>query len=128
MSSELKSIYPKGGGKPTAPLTPGISWNDVVFVSGQVPRNREGEIVGTTIGEQTREVIANLRRVLDASGVSLDRVVRTTVYLTSISDMAGMNEVYRAEFGETLPTRTTVEVSALGNPAYLVEIDAIAIR
>lgn len=128
MTSELKGIYPNGVGKPAAPLTPGVSVDDLVFVSGQVPRNAGGEIVGTTIGDQTQEVIENLRRVLDAAGASLDRVVRTTVYLTSITDMAGMNEVYRAAFGEKLPTRTTVEVSALGNPAYLVEIDAIAIR
>lgn len=128
MASELRTIYPGAGQKPSAPLTPGISVDNLVFVSGQVPRNPGGDVVGTTIGDQTREVIENLKRVLDAAGTSLDRVVRTTVYLTSIADMAGMNEVYRDAFGEALPTRTTIEVSALGNPAYLVEIDAIAVR
>jgi 2-iminobutanoate/2-iminopropanoate deaminase len=113
---------------PAAPLTPAISWNDVVFVSGQVPRDPSGNIGGTTITEQTREVISNLECVLEAAGTSLEQVVRTTVFLTSIGDLEAVNEVYREFVQKLLPTRTTVEVSALTNPAYLVEIDAIAIR
>ena len=128
MTGELTAVFPSEGGKPAAPLTPGISCGEMVFVSGQVPREPSGSISGSTIGAQTSEVIRNLQRVLEAAGTTLDRVVKTTVYLTSIGDMTGMNEVYREAFSGLLPTRTTVEVSALGNPGYLVEIDAIAVR
>ena len=128
MTNDLNGIYPEGMATVTAPLTPAISWNDLVFVSGQVPRDAAGVTTGTEIAEQTRAVLANVKQVLEAAGLSLDRVVKTTVYLTSISDMAGMNEVYREFFPGVAPTRTTVQISALGNPAYLVEIDALAIR
>jgi 2-iminobutanoate/2-iminopropanoate deaminase len=128
MANTVTTVFPEPTAKPAAPLTPAIVWNDLVFASGQVPRSPAGTISGTTIKEQTREVIANLQRVLEASGSSLDKVVKTTVYLTAIGDIAGMNEIYRESFPGHLPARTTVEVSALGNPDYLVEIEAIAVR
>jgi 2-iminobutanoate/2-iminopropanoate deaminase len=83
-------------------------------------------MAGDGITEQTEQVFANLRAILEAAGTSLDRVVKTTVYLSDLDDFQAMNEVYRKYVGELPPARATIEVSALPSGA-LVEIDAIAI-
>jgi 2-iminobutanoate/2-iminopropanoate deaminase len=120
-------VFPSGVLAPFAPLSPAMTWNGLVFASGQVPRGTEGEILGETVAEQTKGVLERLRLVLEAAGSDLDHVVRTTVYLTSISDFAEMNAAYKEVFGDHAPTRTSIEVSALAFPEYLVEIDAIAV-
>ena len=83
------------------------------------------EIVGDAIEEQTEQVFANLRAILEAAGSGLDRLVKTTVFLTDLGDFAGMNEVYARHVGEVPPARATIEVSALPSGAK-VEIEAIA--
>ena len=78
------------------------------------------------IGAQTEQVFANLRAILEAAGSSLDRIVKTTVYLTDLGDFQAMNEVYKQHVGELPPARATIEVSKL--PAgSLIEIEAIAL-
>jgi 2-iminobutanoate/2-iminopropanoate deaminase len=84
------------------------------------------EIVGDGIAEQTEQVFANLRLILEAAGSGLDRLVKTTVYLRNLDDFQGMNDVYRKHVGDIPPARATLEVSALPSGA-LVEIDAIAL-
>lgn len=125
---EKFTVYNGNKGASIAPLSQALGAGELVFVSGQVARTLDGEIVGTTVGEQTSQTLRNLETVLGEAGLSLNNVIRTTVYLTSIEGVAEMNGAYAAAFSGTLPTRTTVEVSALANPAYLVEIDAIAVR
>ena len=100
----------------------------LVFTSGQIPLDPEtGELTGTTIEEQTGRVLENLKAILEAAGTGMGNVVKTTVFLADMSDFAKMNEVYSSYFtGETLPSRTTVEVSALPKGA-LVEIEAVAL-
>jgi len=110
-----------------APYSQAIVANGLVFVSGQLAlRPDHGEIVGEAIQEQTEQVFANLQAILDAAGSGLDRLVKTTVYLTDLSDFAGMNEVYARHVGEQPPARATIEVSALPSGAK-VEIEAIAL-
>jgi 2-iminobutanoate/2-iminopropanoate deaminase len=110
-----------------APYSQAIRAGGFVFVSGQLAlRPGSPELVGAGIGEQTEQVFANLRAILEAAGSGLDRIVKTTVYLRSLDDFAGMNEVYRRHVGDVPPARATVEVSALPSGA-LVEIDAIAL-
>ena len=110
-----------------APYSQAIVANGLVFVSGQLAlRPDHGEIVGVSIQEQTEQVFANLQAILDAAGSGLDRLVKTTVYLTDLSDFAGMNEVYARHVGEQPPARATIEVSALPSGAK-VEIEAIAL-
>ena len=110
-----------------APYSQAIRANGLVYVSGQVALQPDSkEIVGEGIADQTEQVFTNLRAILEAAGGSLDRLVKTTVYLTSLGDFQGMNEVYRAHVGAVPPSRATVEVSALPSRA-LVEIDAIAL-
>jgi 2-iminobutanoate/2-iminopropanoate deaminase len=110
-----------------APYSQAIRAGDFVFVSGQLAlRPDHGEIVGETIQEQTEQVFANLRAILEAAGSGLDRLVKTTVYLADLGDFAGMNEVYARHVGEAPPARATIEVSALPSGAK-VEIEAVAI-
>jgi 2-iminobutanoate/2-iminopropanoate deaminase len=109
-----------------APYSQAIRAGDFVFVSGQLAlRPDHGEIVGDSIEEQTEQVFANLQAILDAAGSSLDRLVKTTVYLADLGDFAGMNEVYARHVGEVPPARATIEVSALPSGAK-VEIEAVA--
>ena len=109
-----------------APYSQAIRSGDLVFVSGQLAlRPGETELTGGSIGEQTEQVFANLRAILDEAGTSLDRLVKTTVFLADLGDFAGMNEVYARHVGDRPPARSTVEVAALPSGA-LVEIEAIA--
>jgi 2-iminobutanoate/2-iminopropanoate deaminase len=110
-----------------APYSQAIAANGLVFVSGQLSlRPGEKELSAGDIGAQTEQVIANLRAVLEAAGSSLDRLVKTTVFLQNLDDFAGMNEVYAKHVGDRPPARSTVEVARLPSGA-LVEIEAIAL-
>jgi 2-iminobutanoate/2-iminopropanoate deaminase len=110
-----------------APYSQAIRAGGLVFVSGQVALTPGGhELVGEGIAEQTEQVFANLKAILEAAGTELDRVVKTTVYLRNLDDFQGMNEVYRKHVGDVPPARATVEVAALPSGA-LIEIDAIAL-
>ena len=110
-----------------APYSQAIRANGLVFVSGQLAlRPDHAEIVGEGIAEQTEQVFANLCAILEEAGSGLDRLVKTTVFLTDLGDFAGMNEVYARHVGETPPARATIEVSALPSGAK-VEIEAIAL-
>ena len=109
-----------------APYSQAIKAGGFVFVSGQLAlRPDHAEIVGDSIGEQTEQVFANLRAILEAAGSGLDRVVKTTVYLADLGDFAGMNEVYARHVGDVPPARATVEIAALPSGAK-VEIEAVA--
>jgi 2-iminobutanoate/2-iminopropanoate deaminase len=110
-----------------APYSQAIRAGGLVFVSGQLAlRPGTPELVGEGIAEQTGQVFANLRAILEEAGSGLDRIVKTTVYLTSLDDFQGMNDVYRQHVGDVPPARATVEVSKLPSGA-LVEIEAIAL-
>jgi len=109
-----------------APYSQAIRVGDLVFVSGQIPlRPGSTELVGKTVTEQTEQVFANLRAILEAAGSGLDRLVKTTVYLKDLADFAVMNEVYKKHAGSDPPARATVQVVALPAGA-LVEIEAVA--
>jgi 2-iminobutanoate/2-iminopropanoate deaminase len=110
-----------------APYSQAIRAGGLVFVSGQLAlRPDSQELVSAGIAEQTEQVFANLRAILEAAGSGLERIVKTTVYLQELDDFQAMNEVYRQYVGELPPARATIEVSALPSGA-LVEIDAIAL-
>jgi 2-iminobutanoate/2-iminopropanoate deaminase len=110
-----------------APYSQAIEAGGLVFVSGQLAlRPGEQELVPGDIGEQTEQVFANLRAILEAAGSSLEQLVKTTVFLQRLDDFAGMNEVYAKHVGGTPPARSTVEVAKLPSGA-LVEIEAIAL-
>jgi 2-iminobutanoate/2-iminopropanoate deaminase len=85
-----------------------------------------GELVGDGIAEQTEQAFDNLQAILEEAGSSLDRIVKTTVFLDDFDDFATMNEVYARRIGDSPPARSTVEVAKLPSGA-LVEIEAIAL-
>ena len=110
-----------------APYSQAIRANGLVFVSGQLALVPGGkEIVPGGIAEQTEQVLANLRAILEAAGSSLEQIVKTTVFLKNLDDFAGMNEVYARHIGNVPPARSTVEVAKLPSGA-LVEIEAVAV-
>jgi 2-iminobutanoate/2-iminopropanoate deaminase len=110
-----------------APYSQAIKSGGFVFVSGQLALEPgHTEMRGDTIGEQTEQVFANLRAILEEAGSGLDRLVKTTVFLQNLEDFQGMNEVYAQHVGDRPPARSTVEVARLPSGA-LVEIDAIAL-
>ena len=109
-----------------APYSQAITAGGLVFVSGQLALQPGHTELRGDIGEQTEQVLANLRAILEAAGSSLDRLVKTTVFLQKLDDFQGMNEVYARHVGDSPPARSTVEVARLPSGA-LVEIDAIAL-
>jgi 2-iminobutanoate/2-iminopropanoate deaminase len=109
------------------PYSQAIRVGNLVFTSGQIPLHPQtGDIVGETAAEQARQVLQNLQAVLQAAGASLQNVVKTTIFLTDLSQFAAVNAVYAEFFPENLPARSTVQVAALPRGVQ-VEIEAIAI-
>jgi 2-iminobutanoate/2-iminopropanoate deaminase len=109
------------------PYSQAIKANGLIFASGQIPTDPQtGEFVPGGIEEQTEQVLKNLAAVLEAAGSSLNRVVKTTVFLAYMQEFAAMNEVYGRFFSEQPPARATVEAVSLPRGAR-VEIDAIAL-
>ena len=112
--------------QPIGPYSHGVECNGrMIFLSGQISLRADGTMVDGSIHEQTRQVFANIRTVLASQGATLNNIIKTTVFLQSMSDFVGMNEVYAAEMGEHRPARSAVEVAKLPKNA-LVEIEVIA--
>jgi 2-iminobutanoate/2-iminopropanoate deaminase len=109
-----------------APYSQAIKAGDFVFVSGQLGLKPGDTAISGTIQEQTEQIFRNLQAILEAAGTSLDRIVKTTVFLVDLADFQGMNEVYAKHVGEERPARSTVEIAALPSGA-LVEVEAIAL-
>jgi len=114
------------GPKPIGPYSQAVRSNGFLFVSGQVALDpKSGEFVGTDIRQQTERVLDNLKAILEAAGVSLHHVVKTTVFLKDMNDFTAMNETYARFFTAAPPARSTVQAARLPKDA-LVEIDVIA--
>ena len=109
------------------PYSQAVAAGPFVFVSGQIPLNLQGEMAQGDIVVQTVQVIENLKAVLEAAGLSLKDVVKTTVFLTDMADFAEMNRVYGEFFAKKPPARSTIQVAALPRNAA-VEIEAVALR
>lgn len=109
------------------PYSQAIVCGELIFTSGQIPLDKDGNLVTGSIEEQTHQVLRNLRAVLKAAGSGLEAVVKTTVYVTDLADFSRINAVYGEYFTSVPPARSTVQVAALPRGAH-VEIDAIARR
>lgn len=121
-----KAVFATSAPKPLGPYTPGVFAGSFLFVSGQTPIDpATGELVVGDIGVQTERALKNVATVLDAAGLTMRHIVKTTVFLTSMSDFTAMNEVYARFFSGVLPARSTIAVKELPRAAS-VEIEAVA--
>jgi len=107
------------------PYSQAIKLGDFIFTSGQIPINPSTGEMETEIKAATEQVIKNIKGILEEAGCSLDKVIKTTVFLKDMNDFAAMNEVYAQYFGEKAPARSCVEAAKLPKDA-VVEIEAIA--
>ncbi|MDZ4801167.1 MAG: RidA family protein [Bryobacteraceae bacterium] len=113
--------------KAIGPYSQAVAWNGLVFLSGQIPLDpASGQLVEGDIAVQTERVLENMRAVLEASGSSFEKVLKTTVFLKDMGTFPKMNEVYARYFGTNPPARSTVEAARLPRDVQ-VEIDCIAI-
>lgn len=111
---------------PVGPYNQAVAFGNLVFTAGQIPLDKQGNMVPGGIKEQTEQVIANLTAVLGEAGSSLDKVIKATVYMKDLNDFAGMNEVYGKHFkNETAPARSTLQVARIPKDS-LVEIEVVA--
>ena len=128
MKNMKKMIKTAGAPAAIGPYSQAIVVGDLVFASGQIPLDpKTMEMVGKTVEEQTEQVLKNLSAVLEAEGLGLRNLVKTTVFLKNMSDFPQFNSVYEKHMTSPFPARATVEVAALPKGA-LVEIEGIACR
>jgi 2-iminobutanoate/2-iminopropanoate deaminase len=123
-----EEIRVPGQAEPISHYTDAVRAADLLFVSGCVPVDSEGKLVGgDDVVAQTRQALENVGRVLEAAGVTFADVAKVTVYLTDVNDRPKINPVRREFFGEARPASTLVEVSRLAIPGAKVEIEAVAV-
>jgi 2-iminobutanoate/2-iminopropanoate deaminase len=109
------------------PYSQAIMTDSLIFCSGQIPLTPQGTLIEDDIALQTRQVLTNVKGLLEAAGSSLARVVKTTVFLADMGDFAAMNQVYSEFFVSDPPARSTIQVARLPRDVR-VEIEAIALR
>lgn len=109
------------------PYSQGLSSGEMVFVSGQTPLTADGNMVPGGAAEQTQQCLMNIMMILAAAGLTMNDVIKTTVFMTDLGQFAAMNEVYAKHFKTPYPARATVQVSALPRGAA-IEIEAVAVR
>lgn len=122
-----KTVVCPNGPKAAGPYSVGMQAGNFLYVSGQIPMTPEGELVIGDVQEQTRQVMENIKAIVEAAGYTMADIVKANVYATSIADFPKINEIYARYFDKEPPARAFVEVSALalGVP---VEIEAIAYK
>jgi 2-iminobutanoate/2-iminopropanoate deaminase len=120
-----QSIASPDAPRAIGPYSSALRAGQLLFISGQVPFDPAGVMVGSDIAAQTRRVLDNIGALLKAGGLTHADVVRTTVFLADMDDFAAMNDVYRGYFSEPYPARSTVQAARLPRDAR-IEIDAIA--
>ena len=123
----IETVATEQGPKAIGPYSQAVKANGFVFLSGQIPLDpKTQQIVEGDVTRQTEQVLENLKVVVEAAGSSLQRVVKTTVFLADLKDFSEMNEVYARYFVSDPPARSTVEVARLPRDVR-VEIDLIAL-
>ncbi len=115
-------------GEPISHYTDAVRAGDLLFVSGVVPTDAAGNVVGgDDVAAQARRVFENIRLVLERAGTGFEHVVKVTVYLTDVNDRTLINPVRQEFFGATRPASTLIEISRLAIPGAKLEIDAVAL-
>ena len=109
------------------PYSQGVQAGPFVFISGQIPLDAKGQMVAGGVVEQTEQCMRNIKEILLASGLTMEHVMKVTVFMTDLGQFAAMNEVYAKHFVAPYPARAAVQVSALPKGA-LIEIEAVALK
>jgi 2-iminobutanoate/2-iminopropanoate deaminase len=123
---DRKTISTPNAPAAIGPYSQGVVVNGLLFASGQIALDpATGELVGTTIEEQTTQVMKNVAALLEAAGTDFDHVVKTTCFLEDIDTFSAFNEVYARSFGDSLPARSAVGIDKLPKGA-LVEVEVVA--
>jgi 2-iminobutanoate/2-iminopropanoate deaminase len=122
-----KIIYTEKAPQAIGPYSQAVEKNGILYISGQIPLNQEGNMVGDNITVQTGQVMKNIDAILKEAGYTFDDVVKSTCLLKNINDFQAMNEVYGKYYTDNPPARAAYEVAALPKGA-LVEIETIAIK
>lgn len=122
---DRKVIFTEKAPKPIGPYSQAIQVGNLLFLSGQIPVDLTGELVTGDVREQTRQVLDNIKGILESQGLGMESLVKVTVFLKDIGNFSQMNEVYATYFSSSPPARSTVEVSGLAKNVD-VEIEAIA--
>ncbi|MDF2670056.1 MAG: yabJ [Paenibacillus sp.] len=125
--SSIQTIRTDAAPAAIGPYSQAIAFGGLIFTSGQIPLNTEGQLVDGGIAEQTHQVFRNLFAVLEGAGASFQDVLKATVFLKDMSQFGVVNEIYASYFGEHKPARSTVEVARLPKDV-LVEIELIAAK
>ena len=126
-SLNLEAIQTEKAPEAIGPYSQAIKVGDFVFTSGQIPLEpKTGEVVSMDIEEQTKQVLENIKNILESSGSDLDHVVKATIYLQDMGEFGRVNELYGSYFKNTFPARSCVEVSRLPK-GVLIEIEVIGI-
>ena len=120
------NVYPIGKKNPNLPFYPAVRAGDFIFVSGQVAKDADGNMISGTIEDETRATIEAIRRVLADAGATLSDVVRVTTYLQDARDFGRYNKVFAEQFKDAVLARTTVEARAVISTK--IEMDAIAYK
>lgn len=124
--STRKDVYPIGKKNPNLPFHPAVRAGDFIFVSGQVAKDADGNMISGSIEEETRGTIESIRRILAEEGATLADVVRVTTYLDDARDFGRYNRVFEVHFRDAVLARTTVEARAVINTK--IEMEAIAYK
>lgn len=125
----IERISPPGAPAPRGPYSPAVRAGDCIYVSGQIPMDPiSGKVISGDVQQETRQVLTNIKTILEGCGASMADVVRCGVYLIDANDFKAMNEVYAEFFGDAKPARTTIIAAALPLKDAKIEIDAIAYK
>jgi len=123
----IERISPPGAPAPGGPYSPAVKAGDSIYVAGQISVDPvSGQVIQGDVQVETRQVLTNIKSILEGCGASMSQVVRCGVYLIDAADFQAMNQVYAEFFGDAKPARTTIIVAALPRAGMKVEIDAIA--
>jgi len=121
-------IFSSEAPAPVGPYSQAVECGNLIFISGQIALDKDtSEVIGSTLKEQTRAALKNLKAILTSQGLTSGSLVKTTVFLRDIGAFGDFNQIYQEELGDARPARSVVEVSGLPKNV-LVEIEAVACR
>jgi len=107
------------------PYSQAVEWGGMIFTSGMIPVNPKTGEIPEAVTDQARQVLVNLTNLLEAAGTTMDKVIKTTVFIKDMNDFAAINEVYKEFFSENFPSRSCVEVARLPKDVK-IEVELIA--